>query len=195
MGRLVHEQEPRPGHEAAGDGEHLLLPARQRPGPLAPALLQSRKEREAVREVVLERTARAAVGAEDQVLLDAHPAEHLTPFGHERDATTHQVLGLDLRDVLILERDDAAPRGKQSRNGLHERGLAGAVGADDRDDLALVDMDRYPVQCPDGAVVDADVPRRQQLSRHGRGTPPPPSSRPVQLRAGPPQSCCRSRAP
>ena len=141
------------------------------PAPLVPALLEPGKESEAVREVVRARTAGPAVGAQNQVFLHAHPAEHLTPLGHERDAATDQVLGFDRGDVLILERDDAAPRGQQSRDGLHERGLAGAVGADDRDDFALGDMDRYPVQRPDGTVVDADVPRRQQLSFHGNDSP------------------------
>ena len=127
-GRFVHEHGPQPGHEAAGDGEHPLLAARQRSGPLAPSLLESGKEGEVVREVALERIARSAVGAEEQVLLHAHPTEHLTPLGHERDTAADQVLGLDARDVPILKRDDAASRGQQPRYGLHEGGLPGAVG-------------------------------------------------------------------
>ena len=79
--------------------EHLLLAAGERPGLLAPALLEAGKEREAVREVVLEGDVAAAVRAEDQVLLHAHAAEHLAPLGNERDAAADEVLGLDRGDV------------------------------------------------------------------------------------------------
>src|SRR5258705_7968095 len=42
-GGLVEQDEPRPGHEAAADGEHLLLAAREGARGLAAALGQDRK--------------------------------------------------------------------------------------------------------------------------------------------------------
>ena len=35
-GGLVEQQQPRPGHQRAGDGQHLLLAARERAGRLLP---------------------------------------------------------------------------------------------------------------------------------------------------------------
>ena len=43
--RLVEHEQPRPGHERAPDGDHLLLAARQRAGELASALAQAREHR------------------------------------------------------------------------------------------------------------------------------------------------------
>ena len=42
--RLVEEEQARPAHQRAGDGEHLLLAARQRAAALVQALLQAREE-------------------------------------------------------------------------------------------------------------------------------------------------------
>ena len=102
-GRLVHEQELGSGHESACNGQHLLLTAGQRSGPLAPALAQTREKREAVLKVAFERTAGTAVGAQHQVLLHAHPAEHLAALGHQRDAPPDERVGFGRGDVLAGE--------------------------------------------------------------------------------------------
>ena len=41
--RLVEQQDARARHQAAGDGQHLLLAARQQPGATVEALLQARE--------------------------------------------------------------------------------------------------------------------------------------------------------
>ena len=44
MRRLVEQQQLRPAHQRAADGQHLLLAAGQRAGQLRAALLQARKQ-------------------------------------------------------------------------------------------------------------------------------------------------------
>src|SRR5437867_1683375 len=53
-GRLVEEKEPRPAHQRAGDREHLLLAAGERPAALGGTLLEDGKDRVDAFEVVLE---------------------------------------------------------------------------------------------------------------------------------------------
>ena len=53
-------------------------------------------------------------------------------------------------------------------DGSHRRGLAGAVGADQGDDLALGDLERDPVEGLDLAVGEDDV---LKLKQHRRATP------------------------
>ena len=53
----------------------------------------------------------------------------------------------------------------QAGDGAQDRGLAGAVGADQRDGLALVDVERHALQRIDVVVVELDVREREKL-RH-----------------------------
>ena len=48
-------------------------------------------------------------------------------------------LGLEVGDVLAEQADPARGRRVEARHAVEQRGLAGAVGAEDPDDLALVD--------------------------------------------------------
>ena len=50
--RLVEEEQARPAHQRAGDGEHLLLAARQGAAALVQALLEARKDRADALEVL-----------------------------------------------------------------------------------------------------------------------------------------------
>jgi hypothetical protein len=67
--------------------------------------------------------------AELEVLGHRHLREQLPALGHQRDAGAHDLVRL-LRQVVAVERDDAAPR-DQARQRLEQRRLAGAVGAED----------------------------------------------------------------
>ena len=54
-------------------------------------------------------------------------------------------------DVAALERDAPGVRLVEARDHVEQRGLAGAVRADDGDDAALGDVDRYVVDRGDAA--------------------------------------------
>jgi hypothetical protein len=94
--------------------------------------------------------------AEQQVVFHRHLAEQLAPLGHQRHAARHHGLHAGARDALAVQRQLAVGR-QQAHRRAQQRGLAGAVGADDRDDLALFHMQAHAVHRLDGAVGDAEV--------------------------------------
>src|SRR5437879_4158773 len=57
---------------------------------------------------------------------------------------------------------------RSARDGLERRRLAGAVGAEQGRDAALVDVDRHALEDEDHVVVDdLDVVERQHVTRRG----------------------------
>ena len=74
------------------------------------------------------------------------------PSGTERNAHAIALvrrLAVERRPSKIT-RPDAA--GDQAGNGAHQRALAGAVGADDADDLAVADSDVDAVEREERAI-------------------------------------------
>ncbi len=55
-------------------------------------------------------------------------------------------MGLAPRDLGATELDPALARTQEAEDGLHQGRLAGAVGADDGDDLALADDDGNAIE-------------------------------------------------
>ena len=82
-------------------------------------------------------------------------------FGDEAQARADAVLDLEPRHVLAGERD-AAPQRQNAHDGVEQRGLAGAVGADDGDDLIVGDVKRHRTHGLDLAVGDMGVGDLQQ---------------------------------
>ena len=62
-----------------------------------------------------------------------------------------------MRDVVALEADPAVPLMVQPVDRPQRGRLAGAVRTEQRHDLAVVDVDRDPLERVDGAVVGVDV--------------------------------------
>src|SRR6267143_2191921 len=84
--RLVQQQQFRPRHQRARNGEHLLLAAGERAGDLLAALPQARKA------CVLRLGVAAAerVGAHGKILLHRELAENAAPLGHHHQALARQ---------------------------------------------------------------------------------------------------------
>src|SRR5207248_7310473 len=61
-------------------------------------------------------------------------------------------------DALAAYADAAASRGQQSRNRFEQRRFAGAIGPDDRDDLAALDREIDALQHFVGGAVAHDQP-------------------------------------
>ena len=61
---------------------------------------------------------------------------------------------LFLRDIDAVEQDRSARRRLQQVQAAQERALAGAGGADGRDDIALPDIDGDAVQRADGVLFE-----------------------------------------
>ena len=155
---LVEQQELRTAHEGTAHGEHLLFAARERAGRLILALLEAREELKDVLEVLLDASlVLAHEGAEVKVLHDRHLREDAAALRHLRDALLDDLMGADTGDALPQEGDAARLWLQEARDRAQRRRLAGAVRADERDDLAFIDFEADALERVDGAVVDVYI--------------------------------------
>jgi hypothetical protein len=82
------------------------------------------------------------VSAEEQVVEDGHATEQRDVLEGSGDAELGDLARRQLGHVAALE-DDAAGIGMiEAADHVEHRGLAGAVGPDDREDLALLSFER-----------------------------------------------------
>jgi hypothetical protein len=112
----------------------------------------------------------APVGLEDghgqlQVLGDRQVGEHILGLRHEGQALEDQPVRRHARDVSTVQQHPPRRDGHQAGHGLHQRRLAGAVGAEDGDDLAGLHGQAGPAH--DGQA--AFVGRFQRLDVEGGG--------------------------
>ena len=78
----------------------------------------------------------AGLAGKPHVLEDGQAAEEVGDLERPRQAEPRPAMRGHPRDVLAEELDAAAGRAQLARDEAEERGLAGAVGPDDRDPLA-----------------------------------------------------------
>ena len=79
-----------------------------------------------------------------------------------RDPERRDLVRRDARDVLALEDDRAARRVVDPADQVEHRRLARAVGPDDREDLALADVEADIVDGADAAEADREVGHLEQ---------------------------------
>ncbi len=169
--RFVEQQKLWPAHQRAGDGEHLLLAARQGAGPLLQTLLEAREDGADLLEVVVEVLHPRHGGAHLQVLVDCHPREDATALRRLRDAELGDVMRLHPRNVATPVEDRAFARPRAAEDRHHQRGFAGSVRADQRDDLALVHIHVHALEGLDLAVEGLHAPDLQHGLRAVGGGP------------------------
>src|ERR671917_849581 len=134
-------------HEGAADGEHLLLTAAHGAGLLLRALLEAREEVEdAVHVLPYPGAIVSVVRAHLQVLEHGHAEEDLAPLRALGDALADHVVRGHALYLLPVEDHPALPRGQDAVDRAKRRGLARPVGADERDDLPLLDDERDPLE-------------------------------------------------
>ena len=107
--------------------------------------------------VARHRFRRLLVGADAQVLLDRELGKHLAAFRNAGDAGCNHLVGRQPRDVAAVEHDAARARQRQSQDGANERGLAGAVRAEQAGDAAGRDRERDALQHVGLVVGGVDV--------------------------------------
>jgi hypothetical protein len=161
--RLVQEQQRGTRQERAADGEHLLLAARKRPGPLGETLLQAGKEREhalavARRPCGRRGRRRRGRGFSSTVRFGKMPR----PSGTCAIPSRRILCAATPARFLPVERDRSAGCLQKAADGAKRRRLAGPVRADQRDDLSRLDGDRHAVERLDRAVVDGEVLDRKE---------------------------------
>src|ERR1019366_2458067 len=138
QGRLVEQQDPRPAHQRPADGHHLLLATGEAAGELAATLGEAGGERVHPREVVPDLgPVPAAVRAHVKVLLNRHPGKEAAALGGMPDTHPGDLLRARRVDRLPGEAHRAPGRPDQSADRPQRGGLAGAVAADQSNDLAL----------------------------------------------------------
>src|ERR1700730_7431802 len=104
--RLVQEKQPRARHQAASDGEHLLLAAAQRTRALLSPFGQDRKQAVGPVESLADLLPISpCVGAYLEIVEDAHIGEQLAAFRHHRNAETDDPMRRNVADRLIVELD------------------------------------------------------------------------------------------
>src|ERR1700722_12704994 len=164
FGRLVEQQEPRPHHQGAADGELLLLAARQ----VAAAPAQHGFEHREQREHVVGRAARVArqrrkPGA--QIFLDREQRKDFAALRHIGDAAPRPLRRFQRGDVVAFPGDGAAAHRLLAGQRVEEAGLADAVPAEHAGDLARLGFQRYGAQRLRGAVMQVDGLRVQHDQR------------------------------
>ncbi|MEZ5208836.1 MAG: hypothetical protein R2690_18110 [Acidimicrobiales bacterium] len=100
-----------------------------------------------------------------QVLGDAQRREHALAAGHHGDAELGDLVRRGVGDVTALEDDGAGVGLDHAGDGLQQGRLAGAVGAEQRHDLALVDLDVDVEEDLDVAVAHVELADQQLLER------------------------------
>jgi len=185
--RLIQEQQAGLGHERSPDGEHLLLAAAEESGGPVAQLKQNRKQLPDVLEHLLRLGAASQAGADFEILQHATFREDASALGAKDDPLFNAQARFELGDIpapianlpddgdllaassllfdLAVE-DDAGDR-------VHQCRLAGAVGADEADDLRLAHFQRNVVDRQAVLVKD------QQVFDSEHTTHPPPVSSPA----------------
>ena len=155
-GRFVGQQEPRLVGEGAGDGDPLLLAARQLVGAV-PGTLAQADELEQVLDAAVA-SARLGVHEPERDLdvlggaQDRHEAERLEDVG-DRPASEADEIGLAHRGHVGAVDDHPTGRGSvQPTEHVEQRRLAAARPALDRDQLAATDGQVDPAQGVDDRV-------------------------------------------
>ena len=92
-----------------------------------------------------------------EVLFNGQAGKHAPAFGHDSNARAHDVRCEITGDVPTLENHPARGGLGIPADGHQQRGLAGAIGTDQRHDLTFFYFDRDTVKCLDLAVMGMDV--------------------------------------
>ena len=78
----------------------------------------------------------------------------MAAFRNLGQAHAHQLVGGDAVQIFFVEEDGAGAGMQKPRNSIQNGGFTGTVGADEGDDLALVDLEGNALNSVDDAVID-----------------------------------------
>ncbi len=195
-GRLVEQQQDRVDAQRARDLDDALLAERQASGQLvdlvgeADALDLPCGFRQQFRFVCAIEPQHAGDGAgmsaqmraDRDVLQHAHVRHQFDMLERPGDAELCHLLRRRVVDVLAEHRDGAARRGEHAGDQVEGCALAGAVGADQGNDLAGLNVERDVIDGDDAAELFSCI---VDLQQHVGGGSRPRSRRQCQRRIGP----------
>ncbi len=152
--RLVEKQHVGAGRDGAGESHALLLTT----GELAGAALDESVERQSVRDRLGRGAALGLPHAADpqrvgDVVADIHVREQRVVLEDHRDAALAR---LRIRNVFLADRELSGGDALQTRDRPQQRGLPAAGGAEEREELAVRDLDVDTVDAahPAGVLLD-----------------------------------------
>ena len=189
-GRLVGEDDRRPGDDRAGDRHALALAARELLGAVVQACPSPTRSSAVAPRPCAARSRRAAVEqALRDVLQRGHPVDQEELLEHEADrgrAQPRELAVVEVGDVDAGHADAPARRAIERAHDVQQRRLARARRADDADELAILDLEADSVERPhaSGVLLD-DVLQREA---HRGTTTRVPGARPE------PVTCTQSSA-
>ena len=169
--RLVEQQDARLRHQAARDGEHLLLAAGEQPGAARQPFAQAREALQQRLDLGFAIDIPPRVCAEHDVVAHGQFGKHLAAFRHQRDAARGDPMRGQLLDPLVVEHDRARHRPQQAGHRAHRRRLAGAVGAEQRHHLAGLHRERHLFEHRRRAIAGAELETRQDRIAASRSRP------------------------
>ena len=152
-GRLVAQQIARAGGQRSGDGDALLLAARELRGIRAGALGKSDELQKLQRTLFCLRAGRSGQLQREQHVPQHRPLlEQVEVLKDHPDRTPRlqKLLLRQRREVAAVQQDLSGGRLLQKVDAAHQRGLARAGQADDAEDLAVVDIQADILQRGDG---------------------------------------------
>src|SRR5262249_39582470 len=157
-------------HQAARDGEHLLLAAGQRAARLLETLLQAR---EASEDVFLAFRIAPAGKADAKILQHRQVREDAAPLRHVTDAAARHLVRLAAREIKALELDLAAALPRQPHDRAQGRGLADTVASEQRGAFPGLHLEVHTLEDVELADVDVHVVKPKH-ARPPRRSPRPP---------------------
>src|SRR5690349_14572697 len=160
--RLIEQEELRPGHHRAAEGEHLLLAAGERARRLAAPARERGKAPDRFLKATLHFGALAhEIRGGEQVLLHAQLGEHPPPLRYVHQAERGNAVRREPRDRPAVELDRAFARPQEAADRAQRRALAGAVRPDHCHDLAALYLERHSAQRERVVVPRVDRLKRQ----------------------------------
>ena len=164
---LVEQQQARPRHQPARHGHHLQLPAGEGPAERVDQAAQIGEMRQHLLELRVRATARdrrPRLEAPSRMFSrTVRPGKMRRPSGTCEMPARTIAPGFWPRIGLPSKRDAARDVREQAGDGAQRRRLAGAVGAEQGDDLALLHRDVEPVQHLAGIVAGVQAFDREQV--------------------------------
>ncbi len=156
----------RPAHQRPRDREHLLLAARQGAAALSEPLPQTREQRQDSLNVFGEFAFGGDGGAYLQIFQHRHARKYASAFRRLCELEPGDLVGRQPGNVAAVEGDRPFARPRVAAHRHHQGGLAGAVGADQRDDLAGIDVEVDALERPHVAVKGGDAANGKEGSAH-----------------------------
>ena len=135
--------------------------------------LQVGEHLQRARDALFQQRRRQPHAAHFEVFTHVQPGKDVVDLRHVGDTALHQLVGAPAGNALAAVLDRTAVMRCDAEDDLDEGGLAAAVGADDGDELAFVNVERDVLQDLHRAVAAVE-PRNVKHPAHPAPPPRPP---------------------